>query len=116
MSSQRERDARIEVPAGRRTTRPPLSTESERNRQQWVDDVLQQALRSYDGVVPPEVLAFIRDLQGIELMCHPDGRELVRQGLGETELGRLDEPSQEHRPIGEKGKVKARSGRSRRSS
>ncbi len=84
---------------------------SEREREQLVEDILNEALKGYDGLVPRQVLQFIRDLQGIELMCHPDARELVRQALEDAEVDRSGEVANEPSVAGDQdAKAGAKSG------
>jgi hypothetical protein len=44
-----------------------------------VESLLDEALEDYEGLVPAEVLAEIRETLGDLLYAHPDGQRILRQ-------------------------------------
>ena len=60
----------------------------ERQREQLVDEILDEALAGYEGLVSAEQLAEIRNQLADTLMVQPDGRRLVRQCMSDPQVQR----------------------------
>ncbi len=61
-------------------TGPPMKPDrTARAQDELVEELLQEALDGYEGLVPDETLAEIRASLGDLLYAHPDGQRLLRQ-------------------------------------
>ncbi len=59
----------------------------DRTQDELVEDLLEEALDGYEGLVPDEVLAEIRATLGDLLYAHPDGQRILRQLESDPMLG-----------------------------
>lgn len=66
-------------------TGPPMTPE--RPQDELVDDLLDEALEGYEGLVPDAVLEEIRATLGDLLYSHPDGQRILRQLESDPMLG-----------------------------
>ncbi len=61
-------------------TGPPMKPDrTARAQEELVEELLEEALDGYQGLVPDETLAEIRASLGDLLYAHPDGQRLLRQ-------------------------------------